>query len=190
MRLTNLLGIEHPIIQAGMAGGATTPELVAAVSEAGGLGTLGAAYMRPDAMRDAIGEIRSLTARPFAVNLFVPEPFDPSLYSPEEVNAPLARYREELGIEPPEELSYVQSFEDQLVVVLEERVPVFSFTFGALEGPHVSALKEAGTRGRDHSNRHGHYGTRGSGARRERCGRGGGTGERGRGTSWDVYRRL
>ena len=145
IRVTELLRVEHPIIQAGMAGGATTPELVAAVSEAGGLGTLGAAYMSPDAIRDAVAEVRSLTGRPFAVNLFVPEPFDPSLYDPREVNAPLARYREELGIEVPEEVGdFVQSFEDQLAVVLEEKVPVFSFTFGVPEEAQISALKKAG----------------------------------------------
>src|SRR5215210_8416583 len=98
-RLTKLLNIEHPIIQAGMAGGATTPRLVAEVSKAGGLGPLGAAYMPPDAIREVVAEIRRHTAKPFAINLFIPEAFDPSLYNPEEVNAPLARYREELGIE-------------------------------------------------------------------------------------------
>jgi nitronate monooxygenase len=101
--------------------------------------------MSPDAIRGAVAEVRSLTDRPFAVNLFVPEAFDPSLYNPREVNAPLARYREELGIEAPEEVSdFVQPFEDQLAVVLE-RVPVFSFTFGIPEEAQISALKEAGT---------------------------------------------
>ncbi|CAN5333909.1 nitronate monooxygenase family protein [soil metagenome] len=143
--LTRLLGVEHPIIQAGMAGGATTPELVAEVSEAGGLGTIGAAYLTADAIREAINKVRALTERPFAVNLFVPENFGPSLHDPEEVNAPLAHYREELGIEAPAEIpSYAQPFEDQLTVVLEERVPVFSFTFGVPDEGYLSALKEAG----------------------------------------------
>jgi nitronate monooxygenase len=144
-RLTSLLGIGHPVIQAGMDGGATTPGLVATVSEAGGLGTLVATYMTPDAMGDAMSTIRSLTERPFAINLFVPEPFDPSIYTPKEVNASLAPYREELGIEAPKEISYVQPFEDQLAVVLEEMVPIFSFTFGVPDEAQLSALKEAGT---------------------------------------------
>ena len=144
-RLTRLLDVEHPVIQAGMAGGATTPELVAAVSEAGALGTLGAAYLTPDALREAINQVRALTQRPFAVNLFVPEDFDPSLYDPEEVNAPLSRYREKLGIEAPARISsYAQPFEDQLTVLLEKRVPVFSFTFGMPDEMQLSALKEAG----------------------------------------------
>lgn len=61
--------IRYPLIQAGMAGGPTTVELVAAVSNAGGLGTLGAAYMEPTAIRHSIQEIRKRTDQPFAVNL-------------------------------------------------------------------------------------------------------------------------
>src|ERR1044071_4995196 len=75
-RLLERLNIVHPIIQAPMAG-ATTPALVAAASNVGGLGSLGAAMMPPDAIRAAIRETRRLTQRPFAVNLFtytVPPP--------------------------------------------------------------------------------------------------------------------
>jgi len=62
-----------PIIQAPMAGGITTPELVAAVSNTGALGSLGAGYMTPDEIRRAIRKIKSLTNKPFNVNLFIPE---------------------------------------------------------------------------------------------------------------------
>jgi nitronate monooxygenase len=75
-RATEKLNIEHPVIQAPMAGGVTTPELVAAVSEAGGLGSIGAAYLSPRAMREAVRRTRELTDRPFSVNLFVPQPFE------------------------------------------------------------------------------------------------------------------
>src|SRR5882672_1812726 len=64
------LGIEHPIILAPMAGGAGTPELVAAVSNAGGLGSWGAAYATPQQILDAAKQIRALTSKPFALNLF------------------------------------------------------------------------------------------------------------------------
>ena len=70
--LTKELGIQFPIIQAPMAGGATTPELVAAVSNAVGLGLLGAGYMTATDIRKAIREICALTNNPFAVNLFIP----------------------------------------------------------------------------------------------------------------------
>ena len=64
------LGIEHPIILAPMAGGAGTPELVAAVSNAGGLGSWGGAYSTPQQILDAAKQIRALTGKPFAINLF------------------------------------------------------------------------------------------------------------------------
>src|SRR5688572_10940401 len=67
------VGIKHPIVQAPMAGGATTPELIAAVSEAGALGSLGAAATAPAKILDDVAAIRQRTARPFNVNLFVLE---------------------------------------------------------------------------------------------------------------------
>ncbi|WP_202079816.1 nitronate monooxygenase [Caldalkalibacillus salinus] len=71
--LTDVLGIAYPVVQAGMAGGPTTPNLVSAVSEAGGLGTLGGAYLSPEQLGQAIHAIRKQTSAPFAVNLFVAE---------------------------------------------------------------------------------------------------------------------
>jgi nitronate monooxygenase len=145
-RATEKLDIEHPVIQAPMAGGVTTPELVAAVSEAGGLGSLGAAYLSPRAMREAVRRTRELTDRPFAVNLFVPQPFEEAPGRVARANELMESYRDELGIEPPERIDgYAPAFEEQLEVVLEEGVPVFSFTFGALERGLVVRLKESGT---------------------------------------------
>ena len=70
------LGLTHPIVQAPMAGGATTPELVSAVSASGALGTLAAALLGPSAIARQIADIRTRTDRPFGVNLFVlPSPF-------------------------------------------------------------------------------------------------------------------
>ena len=70
-RLTQKLGIRHPIIQAGM-GGVARAELVAAVSNAGGLGMLGMVRMTPDFIRDQIQKTRALTKHPFGVNLIQP----------------------------------------------------------------------------------------------------------------------
>lgn len=72
--LCNLLGIKYPIVQAGMAGGITTPDLVSAVSNAGGLGVLGAARLQPEQMKDQIDKIKSKTSRPFGVNLLLAPP--------------------------------------------------------------------------------------------------------------------
>ena len=144
-RATEALAIEHPIVQAPMAGGPTTPRLVAAVSNAGGLGSLGAAYLTPETLREQVREIRDLTEAPFGVNLFVPSPFEVHLERIERANTLLRQYRKELEIEAPEKFSsFEESFEDQLGVVLEERVPVFSFTFGSVKSELVGRLKENG----------------------------------------------
>jgi nitronate monooxygenase len=144
-RATEVLEIEHPIVQAPMAGGPTTPELVAAVSNAGGLGSLGAAYLPPVKIREQVRKIRDLTERPFSVNLFVPVPFEANPQEIESANELLRPYREELGIRAPEGLaSFAESFEEQLEAVVIEQVPVFSFTFGTLGLELVGRLKESG----------------------------------------------
>ena len=140
------LQIKWPIIQAPMAGGATTPALVAAVSEAGGLGSLGAAYMSPESIREAIRSIREKTNKPFSVNLFIPESFDPNEPIAADVAAEMNAMREELGIPADPKVSrYTEPFEEQMAVVLEEKVPVFSFTFGLLDQRWLAELKKQGT---------------------------------------------
>ena len=67
-RLTEMLGIEHPVMLAGM-GGVSYAPLVAAVSEAGGFGCLGASTMGADRMVREMRQVRSLTAKPFGVDL-------------------------------------------------------------------------------------------------------------------------
>ncbi|OYD09069.1 NAD(P)H-dependent flavin oxidoreductase [Paludifilum halophilum] len=129
--LTEKLKIAYPIIQAGMAGGVTSPELVATVSNRGGLGTLGAGYLSPDAMRDAIREIRQQTERPFAVNLMVPTLCHPDASIEQRMKKHLRKFEEVVEALAEEETGGSSfSFEDQVQVVLEEKVPVFSFTFG------------------------------------------------------------
>jgi nitronate monooxygenase len=126
------LSLHGPLIQAPMAGGATTPELVAAVSNAGALGSLGGAYLSPVELQTAIRQIKTLTQRPFAVNLFAPcaEPV-PSEHQVQAAVAATKSYRQELGIsEPALRPPFSQKFEHQFAVVLEERPAVFSFTFG------------------------------------------------------------
>jgi nitronate monooxygenase len=109
------LGVRYPLLQAPMSG-VTTPELVAAVSDAGALGSLGAAWMPPDDLRAAIRAVRALTDASYMVNLFAwPRP-DP---------APDAH----------------PSLEAQLAIVVDERVPVLGFTFGI---PDFAEVKAAG----------------------------------------------
>lgn len=143
--LSQRLHIKWPIIQAGMAGGTTTPELVAAVSQAGALGTLGAAYMNAEQIRTAIRAIRERTDNPFAVNLFIPEPFDANQEVAESVSRAMNEVRSQLNLPPdPEVARYMEPFEEQMAVVVEERVPVFSFTFGLLDQVWLRQLKEQG----------------------------------------------
>lgn len=143
--LADRLGIEYPVFQAPMAGGPSTPELTAAVSNAGGLGSMGAGYVSAEALREAIRATRALTSRPFCMNLLAPEP--PATPTAEDVaraQAPLAPFRTEVGLPATVAPSAGQPFRDQLRVVLEERVPVFSFTLGALAPEDVAALARNG----------------------------------------------
>lgn len=143
--ITTRLQVKWPILQAGMAGGTTTPELVAAVSEAGGLGTLGAGYMSAGQIRDAIRAIRARTDKPFAVNLFIPESYDGSQPVAESVSNVMNEVRERLGIPAdPEVTRFAEPFEEQMAVVIEERVPVCSFTFGVSEKRWLAELKQRG----------------------------------------------
>lgn len=136
--LCDLLGIEHPILQAGMAPLAG-PELAAAVSEAGGLGILAAAHLAPDEVRARIRRTRELTSKPFGVNLLLHEdiwpPVDASRFSDEVVRAAhtvLDRFRARLGL--PRSTARPATRPDHvpgaLEVILEERVPVFSVGLG------------------------------------------------------------
>jgi nitronate monooxygenase len=141
--VTAMLGIRYPLFQAPMAG-ITTPQLVAAVSEQGALGSLGGAMLEPEKLREQIGAVRELTAAPFGVNLFAPlDPVDPG-DSVDRMLEALRPWRERLGLgpgEPPE--STRRHFEEQLAVVLEERPAVFSFTFGIPPREAFEALRSA-----------------------------------------------
>ncbi|MES1925315.1 nitronate monooxygenase [Salinisphaera sp. T31B1] len=145
-RIVRLLGMQTPVIQAPMAGGTTTPELVAAVSESGGLGSIGAGYLSPEAITSTIEQTRERTGRGFAVNLFVPgEPAEDAA-AVERSNSRLDVFRADLGIErPAPPARYAPVFDDQFEAVVAAHVPVFSFTFGALQPVEVARLKEGGT---------------------------------------------
>ncbi len=143
-KLTEMLDIRYPLIQAPMAGGPTTPELIAAVSNSGGLGSLGAGYMTPEQIQGAVREIRSLTERPFAVNVFVVEPVTASPEQVERINRVMQPYREALGLETPTGgASYTPALDEQMAVILAEQVPILSFTFGALPAKWLRELKAA-----------------------------------------------
>src|SRR5438309_490597 len=95
--LCDLLGIRYPIIQAPMAGGFTTPELVAAATNAGGLGMLAGMGVPPSKLRDQLHAIRSLTGGPFGVNFLIPAPAQGN-QDVATTQRFLDRFREELGL--------------------------------------------------------------------------------------------
>jgi nitronate monooxygenase len=148
MSLCARLGIAHPIIQAPMGGGASTPELVAAVSNAGGLGSLAAAYLTPGQIHDEIAAVRRLTDRPFNVNLFAGGYEDAHHARAADASTMLAmlgRHHTALGLPPPEPpASLADPFPAQFEAVLAARVPVFSFTFGIPPQKILSRLRKQG----------------------------------------------
>jgi len=128
-RLTANLGIDYPVIQ-GPLGGLSTQKLTAAVSNFGGLGSFGAHGLTPEAINEAIAEIRSLTSKPFAMNLWVSMEDEGARTSDENAFnrtlAPLNTYLAALGAPHPTFKSYSPArFEDQARVLLDGKVPIF-----------------------------------------------------------------
>ncbi|ANQ63722.1 NAD(P)H-dependent flavin oxidoreductase [Staphylococcus equorum] len=141
-RITEVLSIRFPILQAGMAGN-TTPELVATVSNSGGLGSIGAGYFTPERLEKEITYVQQLTDLPYAVNLFVPSQ---KLYIPDKVehmNAWLKPYRRAFNIEEPVlNMDETHQFNHAIDVVIEKGVPVVTFTFGIPDQTTIAKLKE------------------------------------------------
>ncbi|WP_263251511.1 NAD(P)H-dependent flavin oxidoreductase [Saccharopolyspora rosea] len=131
-----------PVVVAPMAGGISTPELVAAVCSAGGFGFLAAGYLSEEALAEQIATTRSLTSEPFGVNLFVPGERSDVDLEPyrRRVEAEADRYGVAAG--PPHWDD--DQYQAKVELVIAERVPVVSFTFGAPEKSTVDRLHEVG----------------------------------------------
>ncbi|QKW06411.1 nitronate monooxygenase [Streptomyces sp. NA04227] len=137
----------YPIVQAPMAGGGSTPRLAAAVSEAGGLGCLAAGYKTADGMYQEIKQLRGLTGRFFGVNLFLPQPGRTD-------GAAVDVYRSQLGGESAwyrtplgdTDVPTDDGYETKLAVLLDDPVPLVSFTFGCPSAQVVEAFARVGTR--------------------------------------------
>ncbi|MFF8829532.1 nitronate monooxygenase [Streptomyces sp. NPDC015131] len=136
----------YPIVQAPMAGGASCPRLAAAVSDAGGLGFLAAGYKTADGMYQEIKQVRGLTPRAFGVNLFMPQPgqADP---------AAVDVYRDQLAGEAnwydtplgDPDAGRDDGYEAKLAILLDDPVPLVSFTFGCPAPETLAAFRRAGT---------------------------------------------
>nr|WP_293679632.1 nitronate monooxygenase [uncultured Phenylobacterium sp.] len=173
-RICEIFGIQYPIVLAGM-GGASVPRLAAAVSNAGGLGILGAAACSPEELRAWIREVRSLTDKPFGVDTLLPasvrrEVVDAAAASGgggkpspmeligdyqafaadfmhQEGLQKVARPRETTNAEARGDPAFFSKefFEAQMEVVIEEKVPVYAAGLGN-PGPWMERLRENGTK--------------------------------------------
>lgn len=138
--LCDILDIKYPILLAGM-GGASTPELAAAVSNAGGMGILGAAALGPDELSEWIQRTRKLTSQPFGVDTLLPSTV-PSSGTAQKFRAELPqshidfarRFKEKYHVPDPDPakartrttMAFSRDFFDkQIQVVLDEKVPVY-----------------------------------------------------------------
>src|SRR4051812_49189450 len=130
--------LEVPVVLAPLAGGPSTPQLAAAVSNGGGLGMLALGYLPAETARERVRETRGLTSRPFGVNLFVPGPrSDPSAYA-----AYVAR------LAPEGELGAPRWDDDdwaaKLALLEAEPVAVASFTFGCPSAEDLARVRATG----------------------------------------------
>ncbi|WP_082487922.1 NAD(P)H-dependent flavin oxidoreductase [Leifsonia sp. Root112D2] len=145
---TRLVGIELPLVL-GAFGGASSTALVAAVSNAGGLGSYGLYGLGADRIRSVVTELRTLTERPFALNLWLP--FDghewdlPSAQQFADYTRALAPYFEESGLALPEQpATFLPSFDEQLDPVIEARPAALSFVYGVPPQDVLERCRRAG----------------------------------------------
>ncbi len=122
--------LKYPIIQAPMAGKFAPVELVIAVSNAGALGSFGAAFTPPEELRKTIREIKAKTSAPFNINLFTSKP-PGQPFNTKRFCDRLKPFQDEHPFEigPINEAPYYH-YEKQIEVMLEEKIPAFSFTLG------------------------------------------------------------
>jgi len=147
--LSKTLGVRLPILQAPMAGGPSSKELVAACSAAGALGSFGHAYTQPQEMKKQCEWVRSQTDRPFGINLFVsPQPDPVDVVHQSAALAALGPWYAEMGLAPPQAATppYAPELEGQLAAVAELKPAVFTVHLGELEEEWVRRFKRLGIR--------------------------------------------
>jgi nitronate monooxygenase len=132
-----------PVVLAPLAGGASTPQLTASVSDAGGFGFLAAGYLTAGALAERLAATRQLTSQPFGVNLFVPGP--PAAADVSGYAASLAPEAARAGTSLGEPRFDDDGWQAKLALLREDPVPVVSFTFGCPEPGVVTGLHRAGS---------------------------------------------
>jgi nitronate monooxygenase len=136
-------GMSIPLIAAPMSGGPTTPAMVSAATQAGGLGLLAAGYKTVDAIEAEIKSVRS-EGIPFGVNVFTPNPLpvDPDSYRV--YAAIMQREADQFGLSLPREpIEDTDKFDEKIALLLDDPVPMVSFTFGIPPRGVIAALRQA-----------------------------------------------
>jgi nitronate monooxygenase len=135
-----------PIVQGPMLG-ASTEVMAAAVSGAGGLGSFAASSQGPETLRRTVANLRTAAhGRPFAINLFIQDPADPTQVDMKAAMDRLAPWRERYGLPGPSVPNqWAEPFLPQFSVLVDAAPPVASFTFGILTADQTAALKAAGS---------------------------------------------
>jgi nitronate monooxygenase len=145
-KITGLLNIKYPFIQAPMLG-VTSPEMVAAVAAGGGLGSLPLGGLSPAVCAERITRTKSLTARPFAVNLFahaIPEKDDSTIEEMQRfLHALCQEHNMAYQMNAVEDWKFY-TYEEQIDIIIREQVPVVSFTFGVLQDAIIERLQGHG----------------------------------------------
>ncbi|WP_116788375.1 NAD(P)H-dependent flavin oxidoreductase [Flavobacterium psychrotrophum] len=145
-KLTQLLGVTYPVIQAPMLG-VTSPAMVAAISNAGGLGSLPVGGFSPEKTRQLIQEVKSLTDKPYSVNLFAHDVPDIDSVQAEAMRSYLNTLIDKNGLHaevPDLESLKFYTYKEQIAILTEENVPIVSFTFGIPDDGSLTKMKQHG----------------------------------------------
>ena len=136
--------MEIPVVGAPLAGGASTPQLTAAVSDAGGLGFIAAGYKTVDEVRREIEQVRGRTRRAFGINVFFPPQLAADEAAVGEYTLRLAGEAERYGVACGDARWSDDEWKGKLELIARERPAVASFTFGCPDGSIVSRLRSSG----------------------------------------------
>lgn len=134
-----------PIVQAPLAGGPSSPALAAAVCGAGGLGFVAAGYRTAEAMTEDIAEVRAQTRAPFGVNVFAPVPGPADAEAVERYAEMLEPEARRAGVTLGRPRFNDDAFPDKVRILVDDPVPVVSFTFGCPPPKVIASLKRAGS---------------------------------------------
>jgi nitronate monooxygenase len=144
--LTRILKINYPLVQAPMLG-VTTPEMVAAVSNEGGLGSLPVGLLSPEKTRELIQKTKALTDKPFAVNLFAHDIPAIDVQNTETLQHKLSDMVRKYNLSyQPLNINLIRhySYQEQIGTLIDENIPVVSFTFGVIDDNSIQQLHDKG----------------------------------------------